>query len=459
MPSSAAVLVCFVSILWLVGKYARGRSASFALWIPTTWAFINASKPISIWLGLGAEVEFRSAGPEESPFDRNVFLVLIISGLFILWKRRVSWREAFASNQALFIYFLYLGLSVIWSDYSFVSFKRWIKDFGTVIMVLVVLSENDPVEAMKLVLARICYMLVPASLLMVRYYYIFGGAYYDRFTGQPHYIGVAQDKNMWGMTLFICGVFVAWRLMQPRSAVSRLANRIDLLAHSVLALILVYLFYKAHSTTALISAILGAGIIVGVKYPIIRNRINRLGFYSFALALSVMVLHLTVNLGAVVVGLVGEDLTFTGRFGIWESVLKEDVNPLLGDGFYSFWTPERNERLSEGFYYLLGVAHNGYIETYLNNGLIGVFLLLRMISANAKRIKWAALKDEELGTLRLAFLITIVIYNVTESVFDRLVYPWFTLLLVMIELPKRKTPEKNQQQEGSQSSLQMCPAT
>jgi hypothetical protein len=41
------------------------------------------------------------------------------------------------------------------------------------------------------------------------------------------------------------------------------------------------------------------------------------------------------------------------------------------DGFYSFWTAERIERLSSKYFYDLTEAHNGYIEVYLNGGLIG----------------------------------------------------------------------------------------
>ena len=44
-----------------------------------------------------------------------------------------------------------------------------------------------------------------------------------------------------------------------------------------------------------------------------------------------------------------------------------------------------------------------------------------------------------IGPLRLAFLITIVIYNLTESTFDRLMPVWFTLLLVMVECPRPET--------------------
>ncbi len=119
-----------------------------------------------------------------------------------------------------------------------------------------------------------------------------------------------------------------------------------------------------------------------------------------------------------------------------QAVLQEDINRLLGVGYYSFWSEERNQRLSKGFYYLLGEAHNGYMQTYLNSGIIGVTLLLSMIGSAGKLIKQKVLEGSSFGALRLAFLITIVIYNVTESAFDRLVPVWFAMVLVVLEYPR-----------------------
>jgi len=135
--------------------------------------------------------------------------------------------------------------------------------------------------------------------------------------------------------------------------------------------------------------------------------------------------------------LVGRDPTLHGRIDIWQAVLKEDSNPLIGAGFYSFWSAERNQRLSEKYYYLLGEAHNGYVETYLNSGLIGVFLLIAMIVSATKGIKREVVGSSGSGDFRLAFLITILFYNISESIFDRLSIIWFVLLVVILESPRR----------------------
>lgn len=80
MPQNVAALGCVLFILWLFKRDANRRKVSFALWIPLTWAFIIASKPISVWLGLGSATSGGEGYVEGSPFDRMFFLVLIVAG-------------------------------------------------------------------------------------------------------------------------------------------------------------------------------------------------------------------------------------------------------------------------------------------------------------------------------------------------------------------------------------------
>ena len=72
----------------------------------------------------------------------------------------------------------------------------------------------------------------------------------------------------------------------------------------------------------------------------------------------------------------GRDATFTGRTGLWETLLQEPINPLIGVGYASFWLGERLERFWAMYPTSPPIeAHNGYLEVYLNLGLIGVCLL------------------------------------------------------------------------------------
>src|SRR5712671_729342 len=160
MPPNVAVVVFGGFIVWLfVAHRGRSEALSPALWIPLAWAFILGSRPVSTWFGFGGSEEAADGYLEGSPFDRTIFLLLIVAGIGVLFRRRANWQRIISQNKWVFLYFFYLGVSVLWSDYLFTAFKRWIKDFGNVIMVLVILSEADAISAVKAMFSRCIYFL------------------------------------------------------------------------------------------------------------------------------------------------------------------------------------------------------------------------------------------------------------------------------------------------------------
>jgi exopolysaccharide production protein ExoQ len=441
MPASLALGFCALLIFWLFNRDRDGRkNTSYALWIPLTWAFIIGSRPASLWLGITRIAE-SEGGLQDKLVDKALFLCLITAGLIILHSRRVDWSGILRRNRWLFAYFAYLGLSVCWSDDSFTSLKRWIKDFGNVVMVLVVLSEDHPEEAIRVFLARCAFLLIPISTLILKYYSHLGRNY-DSWTNQPVFVGVSTDKNTFGMALFVSALSLLWILLGLRDQRSHGRTRTELCAYSALMLMTVWLLGKAHSATALSCTLFGGCLLFALRFPAITRQVRRLGSYVAGMAALVLILQVTGAWGFAVAEFsqaLGRDAKLHGREDIWRKVLQEDINPLAGVGFYSFWSEERNQRISEGFYYNLGTAHNGYLETYLNTGLIGLSLLALAIVSGVKGIQKDVLAGSRFGALRLSFLFTIVIYNITESAFDRLVPVWFTLLLVIVDCPRAIT--------------------
>jgi exopolysaccharide production protein ExoQ len=135
--------------------------------------------------------------------------------------------------------------------------------------------------------------------------------------------------------------------------------------------------------------------------------------------------------------MVGRDMTLTGRTGIWSTLLKEGTDPLFGTGYYSFWMGDRVARMSANFFYSLNEAHNTYLETYLNSGLIGVALLLAVLLSAGIRIKQEAMKSESFGAFRLGCFLPLLFYGYTEAWMNRLGDLWFLFILVSMRYPKK----------------------
>jgi exopolysaccharide production protein ExoQ len=443
MPPKAASFVCALAIFWLFREDRKRNGGSWAMYLPLCWAFIIASKPISLWFGYGNAYEGSESYLEGSPFDRIFFLSLIVGAWVVVAKRGVNWGTVFQHNRWLCWYFLYLGVSALWSDYPFGSFKRWIKDSGNVVMVLVVLTEKNPMQAVKSLLGRCAFLVVLLSVLLIKYYPDLG-RYYDRWTYQPHFGGVTTDKNLLGMSLFVCALSLMWMAMEAYPGIRSRQGKKEFCGYAVLLGLSFWLLVKAQSSTALACSVLGGFILLGARIPFVRSKAQRLGVYCIVIVASVLLLNTVLDLTGALVAILGRDLTFTGRTTIWQSVLNEDINPLFGTGFYSFWMGDRAERLSAKYHYLLNEAHNGYIETYLNSGLIGLGLLFCLFISAISRTQKEVATGSTFGALKLAFLVANLIYNITEAAFDRLDLLWFGLLLMLTQYPGQTISEVSQ---------------
>jgi exopolysaccharide production protein ExoQ len=85
---------------------------------------------------------------------------------------------------------------------------------------------------------------------------------------------------------------------------------------------------------------------------------------------------------AILLGRAEESDTLSGRAFIWPEVMYFALQrPLLGFGYESFWTPGRIETISTNLGWGLREAHNGYLETLLSLGVVGLALLLLVVAS------------------------------------------------------------------------------
>jgi O-antigen ligase len=115
-----------------------------------------------------------------------------------------------------------------------------------------------------------------------------------------------------------------------------------------------------------------------------------------------------------------------------------NFNPWVGAGFESFWLGERADYMANRYYFHPNQAHNGYIEMYVNLGVIGVGFLVLLMASGYRRISSAYRENTGLGTLRLALFMAAAAFNVTEATFKVMHPVWIVLLLVIAASP---TPE------------------
>jgi O-antigen ligase len=128
----------------------------------------------------------------------------------------------------------------------------------------------------------------------------------------------------------------------------------------------------------------------------------------------------------------------SGRTALWASLLELQTNPIFGTGFDSFWMGDRPEqvKLKGNFSFSVNEAHNGYLEIYLNLGLIGIFLLIGVLVATFWKIRHSLFRNFEWGRYRLGFLAAVVLYNLTERGFGPSSPIWFVFYIIAIDYPR-----------------------
>ena len=134
MSSTIALFLCTIFVLFLLRMDRReAPEASRALWIPTLWILIHGSKALGIWFGAGVD-------EEGSPLDRIVLSGLICLGMLLIAARKGDWIGAIKENSWLFLLVAYMLASSLWSEIPYISFKRWTRELGTIVMALLILT-------------------------------------------------------------------------------------------------------------------------------------------------------------------------------------------------------------------------------------------------------------------------------------------------------------------------------
>ena len=438
-----ALVVFLCLAIWLLRRDSYIRSGiSNVLWVPTFWVAIGLSRPLSMWLGFGGGTD----SLEGSPLDRLLHFFVIGYSLMILNRRRINWSEILSGNWPVFLYYGFFLVSVFWADPPMVSFKRWFKDLGIVFIALVILTEQKPMEAIRAVFVRCAYVLLPLSLIFIRWFPEWG-RFYSRHGGEGEITGVTTQKNSLGITAMICGLMFLWDWLEKQrtAARSRKESRVQRNILLTAMGVSIYLIHVSQSKTSLICFLVGGGLIAASYVKAWAGSMRWSGIYVLLFAGSFYALDSAFGLTENVLGLLGRDATFTGRTDVWRVLLDLDTPSLLGTGFCNFWSNQYY--LSKLPNWVAHSAHNGYLEVYLDGGWVGVTVLAIMLVAIWIKIGSHVKTGEQYAIVRLAVYLAMVVACFSESHFGRLGPLWFLFILTALEprsvaraLPFRSAP-------------------
>jgi exopolysaccharide production protein ExoQ len=434
MPATLALslwLVCLLTLLYF--DPARDSRTSWALWIPLSWFFIVSTRLPSQWFGSQVGIA-ATAFQEGNGLDRTFFLILMLLAIGVLFSRSYNWGGFLANNPALIALIGFALVSTVWSDFPLITAKRWFRDLGNYLMILVVLSDPQPFEAVRTFFRRFCFLLVPLSILLIKYYPNIG-IQYSEWTGGAMYVGPTTGKNLLGVICLISGVSLFWDTVTRWSDRKERGTKLIILMNMSFMATSLWLLHITNSATSRVCLIIGCLVIAMLH----SSWGSRHGGFIRVLIPASFLLYITLafgfNLNGRIAEGVGRNPTLTDRTLIWDVVLRQRTDFLVGTGYESFWLGPRLWRIWAEVG-PINESHNGYLETYLNLGVIGVFLVGAFLVTSYKSICKSFKSSPILASLSLALWTVAIFYNMTEAAFYW--HPvWIAFLVGAIAVPKK----------------------
>ena len=439
MTPYLAALLCFLCIaylLWVDRRQADGVSG--AVWIPLLWMFFAGSRFASQWLNLGPpDPTSADAYDEGNSLNRNVFLALIVAGLVVLRQRKLNWSEVLTGNPWLLLFFLFAATSALWADDTALSLKRWVKGVGDIVMALIILTDKRPYQALGVVLRRLAFVLLPLSVLFVKYYPELGRAYHF---GTQMFTGVALQKNGLGQLCLLVGLYFAWELLFRRWKPVSSEGRVPAPVSLIILPMTLWLLYTSQSATSLATLLGAVSFLAFARLPFCAQNPHRILGVGFSAAVAIAVLEYGFGIREWLIRLLGREPDLTERVPMWEMLLQMAPNFWVGAGYETFWSGDRLREIWARMGHTSGFiqAHNGYIDAYLNVGIIGVSLIILAIVAGLLKAQRQLEREYAYAVLRIALILVAVAYNYTEAAFKPVNNVLVLLLIAILEVPKAR---------------------
>lgn len=411
------------SLLPYGDKPLTNKLYRFYILIPTLGCFF--ATVISPVLLLGVPDE---AAQDPSRIENRVYWILLfVSCIVLSIKFRPSFFPPHLQSPLIWLslYLLLAGLSTSWAVAPDASFKRYILAVLVITCVLLpILLTQQTGTVINDFFA--CFAVTAVVNLF---------ALILRPTTELGHQGIYTSKNALGLAAALTFIFAFHQIFGAGSA-RRLWAAFILVISTLLLL-------ASGSKTSLGLAILIPFVSGSVIAMAVVLRISPAGLLVYFCALIAGIIVISSDMfdfgqDEALTFLFG-DPTFTSRTTIWAFAAEMiGRKPLLGWGYQSFWLvgPDApSVREAPDFVGTMPHAHNGYLDTALQTGFLGLALLSLMILSSILAIGKFVHHQPRRAWFALSILLFTVLYNGMETTFVRTYdFSWLVFLVICVDV-------------------------
>ena len=342
--------------------------------------------------------------PEGPVILRLMWLpIYAVTLIFAAWRLQdvvaIVWRMPF-----IVMLMVLIALSVFWSIDTGLTMRRTIA-IGMTTLFGIYLAARYDWQNLLAILAIAWLILGVGSFLVSVAVPSFGQETYIEHYGA--WKGLWFTKNaMGGHMARASFLFAFLAITQPQWRKAWIMG----------ALITVVLVIFSTSKTSLLGMLIGFAVLFAASV-MRRGPVKALALVWFMVTFVTCLTAFVVFQPDLAFALIGRDASLTGRTDIWEAlaiVIQERL--WLGHGYGAFWGTGSlpAEFVREYTEWDVPTAHNGWLETWLSLGLVGVVVFLVSFVGTIARAISAALSGW-FGFFVLGFVLQFFLFSISES--------------------------------------------
>jgi len=363
-----------------------------------------------------------------------ILTILVIIAFFILWKRNelkgfiTIWKKNW-----LVIAFLVFGIfSFTWSTFLLGTLQKILQLLLTTILAAY-FGFRFSNKQMLSSLFTFSFFIVFLSFLLILI--LPGAAIMSTYPHEGAWRGVTSHRNYLGSIAAFSSVIASLMFLTAKKNPG-----IKILA-TIVFLGCGFLIWKSNSATGLL---LMAGLnflllvyVIWINLWLKFKKWVRVGILSFGSLVGIAALF---NLGKIF-ELVGRNSSLTGRIPLWKYLIGDVVNHnlLLGYGLGTVWVDETFQaKLAEalGWPFLVVNGHNGFIDTFVYLGVIGLLILVAIVCLTLVKAAIHIIKNKTLlSFLPFITIVYVITANITISFFFEFeTFHWALLICFLFGL-------------------------
>lgn len=380
---------------------------------------------ISLWRQeSGANVNLA----EGDLLHRIILIVAYAITLPVFFHKLNLSLRAFFLAQFASVLTLFSLVSIIWSDFPLLTLQRSIALILTTLYGIVLIKRFTFNELLDL-LGNLLIFVLLASVILIVFVPNWGRMDY----GEGHvWRGVFTHKNSLGLYSALAILVFSTLFTNPQKIPRRLIHGFGI----ILAIVLLF---GSRSTTGIILAVLLiSGLFILKVWNSLKKYWKTLFFSTIGVTGIIIIISIITNNQEILM-FFGKEQSLTGRIPLWKLLFSMALDrKWLGYGYGAFWSGWNGqsaiiwETITNWQPYQ---AHNGFLDVWLNLGIIGVFislvLLFQFISLAYKRLQ----NNHIEGSFWILFIFFIIGLNLVESnLFRENSFFWVIIVYGLINL-------------------------